>query len=100
MRKVVLLSAVLIQLVLVDCGNKDKSVGMPPQACGAGVPSQYCLPAPNPNNVYGVNATNGPQGYGFYMKKNFYVPDYENVQTGCDPGSQPFTTNSGLTCLP
>src|SRR5271163_321795 len=94
MNKVVLISAVLIQLALAGCGNKSNNAGVTPQACGAaGGPSQYCVPAPNPNNVYGVNANYGPQGYGYYMNNNnFYVPDYQNVETGCEPGSQPIQT--------
>jgi hypothetical protein len=99
MGKVVLTVVVLVQLSLLGCGNKDKNVGMPPQACGAGVPSQFCIPTPNNNNSYGVSPYNGPQGYGYYLKKNFYVPDYQNVQTGCDPGTQPFSSDSSMTCL-
>lgn len=101
MNKVVLVSAVLIQLALIGCGNKSNNAGVTPQACGAaGGPSQLCIPAPNPNNAYGANAMNGPLGYGYYHKNGFFVPDYQNVQTGCDPGSQPILTQgSQVSCV-
>jgi hypothetical protein len=104
MNKVVLLSAVLIQLALAGCGNKSNNAGVIPQACGAaGGPSQYCVLAPNPNNAYGGKAMNGPQGYGYYNKSGFFVPDYQNVQTGCAPDSQPILTQGSqgtLACVP
>ena len=100
MNKVVLLVAVLIQLALAGCGNKSNNAGVTPQACGtAGGPSPMCIPAPNANNAYGGNAMNGPQGYGFYSRNGFFVPNYQNVQTGCGPGSQPILTGSGMSCV-
>ena len=77
MSKVVILSFVLAQLFLTGCGNKDKNVGMPPQACGAGVPSQYCLPVQNINN-------NGPQQQNYQWQQN---------QTGAAP-------EPGIACSP
>lgn len=100
MNKVVSIAAVLFQVVLAGCGNKDKNAGVPPQACGAGVPSQYCLPVQNPNGVYGVNPSYGAQGYGYYMSRNFFVPSYQNVQTGCTSGNQPISDGSNLNCMP
>jgi hypothetical protein len=53
MNKVVLVSAVLIQLALIGCGNKSNNAGVTPQACGAaGGSSPMCIPAPNANNAY------------------------------------------------
>jgi len=91
--------ALLVQLAFAGCGNKDKNVAMPPQACGAGVSTQLCVPTSNLNNGYGVSPINGNQGYGYYMSSNFYVPYYGNVQTGCGPGTQPFSSGSSMTCL-
>ena len=89
MRKVIVLGAVLVQLALTGCGHNNNNVAMPPQACGAGVPAQYCVSAQNLNNGYGNSPTSAPQGFGPYVACS---PQDPNACASTGGFCQPFTS--------
>jgi hypothetical protein len=101
MKNLVLLSLVIACLGLAACQKEEQGNAMAPQACGYGIPSQYCV-SYNPsmyNNPYGSYYTGNQYSWGQYQP--YY---YQNFAYGCPAGYQPMYTGnawsgSGYTCV-